>query len=75
LLSAFRKRQGPGYELRLVEASGRGGAVSVDLAFPWAAASEINLLGRKLAEVAQDHGRLSFSIKPWEIRNFQLLEL
>ena len=72
-LSAFRKKERPGFELRLAEASGLEGPVSVELGFPFSAAWETNLLGEKLREVSRDNGRLSFHIKPWEIRNFQLL--
>lgn len=74
-VSAFRKKEGPGYELRVVEASGRQGPVSVELGFPLSGASETNLLGQKVREVSWNNSRLSFQMSPWEIRNFEVFKL
>jgi hypothetical protein len=72
-LSALRKKEGAGLELRLVEVEGRKSNVSVELALPVASASETNLLGQKIGEVTRQGSRLSFEIQPWKVRTFELL--
>ncbi len=71
-LSAFRKKEGKGFELRLVEVEGREGAANVELALPLSSAVETNLLGQKVADVAHADGKLSFKIRPWRIRTFEV---
>jgi len=71
-LSAFRKKEGQGFELRVVEVEGREGTADVELAMPVTGVTETDLLGRKVAEVSHSGGKLSFSIRPWKIRTFEI---
>lgn len=71
-LSAFHKKQGGGYELRVVEVEGKDAAATVDLSLPVSSAAETNLLGKKTGEVARTGGKISFPIKPWKIGAFDL---
>ena len=71
-LSAFRKRIGPGYELRVVETEGREAEASIGLELPVQGGVETDLLGRKIADVARDKSGLTFRIQPWKIRTFQI---
>jgi alpha-mannosidase len=72
-LSAFRKKEGRGFELRVVEVEGQEAAGTVELALPVAGAVETNLLGSKVGEVARDGGRLSFKIQPWRVRTLEVV--
>jgi alpha-mannosidase len=71
-LTAFRKKPGAGYEVRVVEVEGQEAATSVELPSPVTAAIETNLLGNKVAEVSRTGSRLDFKIQPWKIRTFEV---
>jgi alpha-mannosidase len=71
-LSAFRKKEKAGFELRVVETQGQEAASTVELALPVAGAVETNLLGDKVAEVSRSGNKLSFKTQPWKIRTFEL---
>ena len=71
-LSAFRKKDGPGYELRVVEVEGREAAANAELAVPMTGAAETDLQGKKLAEVSRSGSKLNFKIQPWKIRTFEV---
>jgi alpha-mannosidase len=70
LLSAFRKKEGSGFELRVVEMEGREVAATVELPQRIAGADETDLLGRKLREATRSGNKLSFHVKPWKIGSF-----
>jgi alpha-mannosidase len=71
-LTAWRKKSGPGYELRVVENQGKDAEATVELSLPIQGAIETDLLGREIADVAHAAGRLTFPIRPWKIRTFEL---
>jgi hypothetical protein len=71
-LSAFRKKEKSGYELRVVETQGQEAMTTVELGLPVAGAVETNLLGDKVAEVSRSGSKLSFKTQPWKIRTFEL---
>jgi alpha-mannosidase len=71
-LLAFRKKEGRGFELRVVEVEGQEATGTVELALPVAGAVETNLLGSKVGEVARDGGQLSFKIQPWKVKTFDV---
>jgi alpha-mannosidase len=72
MLSAFRKKSGPGYELRVVEVQGAEADAAVAFGIPVTGATETNLVGRKIADAPLAGGRLAFPIKPWKIRTFDV---
>jgi hypothetical protein len=72
LLSAFRKKPGAGYELRLVEMEGKSGQATVALGLPVSKAVDSDLLGNKLADAALHGGKLQVAAEPWKIRNFHV---
>jgi alpha-mannosidase len=71
-LSAFRKKNGRGFEFRVVEVEGQEAAAGAELAIPVAGAVETDLLGRKMAEVLPNGNQFSFDIQPWKIRTFEV---
>jgi hypothetical protein len=71
-LSAFRKKEGPGFELRVVEVEGQEAAATVQLEVPVAGAVETNLIGKKVGEVSRSGSKLNFKIQPWKIRTFEV---
>ena len=71
-LMVMRAKERQGFELRFLEVEGKHGSASVELALPMAAASETNLLGKKLTEVSSDSGKLSFELQPWRVRTFEI---
>ena len=71
-LSAFRKKQGTGFELRFVEVEGGEAAAHTELAIPLTGAVETDLLGRKVADVSRHGNRLDFKAQPWKIKNFEV---
>jgi alpha-mannosidase len=73
LLSAFRKKPGPGYELRAIEVEGREAEATVELGIPMTGAAETDLLGNRIAEGRCVGGRLEFKIGPWKIKTFEIL--
>jgi alpha-mannosidase len=72
-LSALRRKTGQGLEIRVVEVEGREAPVRVELGFPITGASETNLLGARVMEVARHGSQLRFAIDPWRIRTFEVL--
>lgn len=72
LLSAFRRREGNGFELRVVETDGRESAVSASLALPWASAVETDLLGNQTGTVEHRGSQLEFRIPPWKVKTFSV---
>lgn len=71
-ISAFRKKNGNDFELRVVEVAGKEGSTIVELGFPLTNLSETDLLGSKVGEVAHSGNKLQFPIKPWKIRTFEV---
>jgi alpha-mannosidase len=71
-LLAFRKKEGTGFELRLVEVEGRESAATVELGLPVSRAAETNLLGKKVADVSLQGGKLRYTNQPWKIRTFEV---
>ncbi len=71
-ISAFRRKEGEGLEIRVVEVEGKESDVSLEFAFAVSRASQTNLLGHKAGEVARDGSRLKFVIMPWKIHTFEV---
>jgi hypothetical protein len=71
-LSAFRKQQDGGYELRVVEREGRRTDASVVIRLPVSRAVETDLLGNRLAEAVLRNGQLAVVAEPWKILTFHL---
>ena len=71
-LMVMRAKERQGFELRFLEVEGKQENASVELALPVAAASETNLLGKKLAEASSSSGKLSFELQPWRVRTFEV---
>jgi alpha-mannosidase len=70
---AFRKKQGPGLELRVVEVEGQEAAATVQLEVPVTGAVETNLLGKKVGEVSRTANGLTFKIQPWKVRTLEVV--
>ena len=63
---AFRKKEGPGLEIRAVEVEGKQGPASIKIDVASASACETDLLGKKTAN-ASYHGRqVEFRIQTLE---------
>jgi len=73
-LSAFRKKRGSGYELRIVEVGGREAAAAVEVGFSVNRVIETNLLGHKVAELPYNGSSFDFRLQPWKIRTFELAD-
>jgi alpha-mannosidase len=71
-LSAFRKKPGGGYELRVVETEGRRTNATVAIRLPLSRAAGTDLLGRRLADAAMQNGQLAIAAEPWKILTFHL---
>jgi len=71
-LSAFRKKPGCGMEIRVVEVAGKTADATIHLDLPFARACETNLLGHKVGDVSRHGNQISFHIKPWQFRTFEL---
>jgi len=71
-LSAFRKKPGRGMEIRVVEVAGKSADATIHLDLPFARACETNLLGHKVGDVSRHGDEISFHIKPWQFRTFEL---
>jgi alpha-mannosidase len=71
-LLAFRKKDGPGFEIRVVEVEGKQGSASIKVDAPSARASETNLLGKKIANVDCKAGKINFDYKPWRVQTFEV---
>jgi alpha-mannosidase len=70
---AFRKKEGPGFEIRTVEVEGKQGPASIKIDVPATSASETDLRGKKIANVAGKDGNLNFESKPWKVQTFEVL--
>jgi alpha-mannosidase len=70
---AFRKKGGPGFEIRAVEVEGKQGPASIEVDVSTARACETNLLGKKIADVACKGGKLHFESKPWRVQTFEIV--
>ena len=70
---AFRKKEGPGFEIRAVEVEGKQGLASIKIDVPATSASETDLQGKKIANVASKDGKLNFESKPWKVQTFEVL--
>ena len=71
-LSAFRRKRGGGYELRIVETEGRGAQATVGIHVPVSGAEETDLLGNRLGEAKLRQGQLAVSLAPWQTRTLHL---
>jgi len=71
-ISAFRKKRGSGYELRLVETEGRRVDAVAAVNLPLNKAAETDLLGNKLNDATIQGSRLRIASEPWKIRTFHL---
>jgi hypothetical protein len=70
---AFRKKEGPGFEIRTVDVEGKHGPASVNVEMPNTGACETNLLGKKIGPATCKAGKLKFDSKPWKVQTFELL--
>ncbi|MEW5902576.1 MAG: glycoside hydrolase family 38 C-terminal domain-containing protein, partial [Acidobacteriota bacterium] len=73
LLSAFRKKEERGYELRVVEVEGREAEAAIELGIPMTAAAETDLLGNQVGIVRRTGNSLAFKVGPWKIKTFEIL--
>ena len=71
-LSAFRRKQEGGYELRVVETEGRRTDGSVTIRLPVRRAVRTDLLGNRQADAELRNGRLAIVAEPWKILTFHL---
>jgi alpha-mannosidase len=71
-LSAFRARRGGGYELRIVETDGSPAEATVAIQLPVRQATEMDLVGTRLADATLRNSQLPVKIEPWKIRTFHL---
>jgi hypothetical protein len=71
-LSAFRKKPGGQFELRVVEVEGQNATAKVELAMPVAQAAETNFLGQTSGDVSRRGSALSFRIQPWKIGTIEV---
>jgi len=69
---AVRKKEGKGFEVRVVEVAGQNGAASIELAVPVQGAVETDLQGKKVGDVKSASGKLSFNLEPWRVRTFEV---
>jgi alpha-mannosidase len=72
-LMVFRQKEQEGFEIRVLETAGGNGAASIELAIPAKGASETDLQGKKVGEVTHSAGKLSFDLKPWRVRTFEVV--
>jgi alpha-mannosidase len=72
LLSAFRKRTDGGYELRLLETSGKAAAAKVEIEFAATHAIETDLRGRPIGEPMSGK-EFTISMRPWQFRILQIV--
>jgi len=71
LLSAFRKRPDSGYELRVLETSGKAATTKISLGFAASRAIETDLHGRAIGKPMAGK-EISIEIKPWQFRTLQI---
>jgi alpha-mannosidase len=72
-LMVARKKEGAGYEVRVVEVAGQKGEATIELAVPARGATETDLQGKKVGDVKSAAGKLSFDLAPWRVRTFEVL--
>ena len=72
LLSAFRKRPDNGYELRLLETSGKEATAKVELGFASTRTVETDLHGRPTGKPMGGR-EISLAMKPWQFRTSQIV--
>jgi len=70
---AFRKKEGPGLEIRTVDVEGKQGSASIKIDVPTTSACETDLQGKKIANAACHAGKLNFDSKPWKVQTFEIL--
>jgi hypothetical protein len=71
-LTAFRKKLGGGYELRVIETDGRRAEAAVAIRLPLSRAILTDLLGNRLADAALRGGQLTAVADPWKVLTFHL---
>jgi len=71
-LLSFRKKEGPGLEVRTVEIAGKHEPASITIDVRTAQACETNLLGKKTGEAACRDGKVKFETRPWKVQTFEL---
>jgi alpha-mannosidase len=72
-LLAFRKKEGPGFEIRTVDVDGKQASASIKIGVPSTAASETDLLGKKIGNAGLAAGKLKFESKPWKVQTFEVI--
>jgi alpha-mannosidase len=72
-LMVMRKKEGLGYEIRVVEIAGQNGAASISAEMPARGASETDLQGIKQHAARYNSGKLSFELDPWRVRTFEFI--
>jgi hypothetical protein len=70
---AFRKKEGPGVEIRTVDVDGKQGPATIMFEVPTAKACETDLRGKKIGSADCHAGKLSFESKPWKVQTFEIL--
>jgi alpha-mannosidase len=68
----LRNKEDQGLELRTLEIGGSGGEASIQLNLPMTKASETNLLGTKIADVAASGNKLKFETYPWKVNTLHV---
>jgi alpha-mannosidase len=71
-LMVLRNKEDQGLELRTLEIGGSGGEASIQLNLPMTKASETNLLGTKIADVAASGNKLKFETYPWKVNTLHV---
>ena len=71
-LLAFRKKEGPGFEVRAVEVEGKQGPASIKIEVPTTRANETDLQGKKIATATFEAGKVKFESKPWKVQTFEV---
>ncbi len=72
LLSAFRRREDGGCEVRLVECEGRAGPASVRTTLPLTSRTATDAMGRPRGGSVPAESADDPALRPWEIRHFNL---
>jgi glycosyl hydrolase family 38 len=72
LVSTFRKRPDRGYELRLLETTGKEADAHVELGFDVSHTVETDLHGRPTAKPLEGK-KITLSMKPWQFRTLQIV--
>ncbi|HVA01412.1 MAG TPA: glycoside hydrolase family 38 C-terminal domain-containing protein [Terriglobia bacterium] len=69
---AYRKKANDRTELRVVNYDDQQAEVKLEMGLPVNAATETNLLGRKVKDMQMEGTQLRFDLKPWGFRTFEL---